>query len=117
MPVEDGKVGIDKTCSDQHFEFSVEEGKGRRSGSGGVGAITVFDDGLEENFNFSDDFLTALSWDMGEREMVVCFDGRARWLKNPAAVAAQVSIVPSTMLSPLIGLEGNKPPYAPSPLY
>ena len=63
MPVEDGEVGIDKTCTSDIniFEISVGEGEGRHTrGSGGVGVITVFDGALEENFNFSGDFLTAL---------------------------------------------------------
>ena len=48
MLVEDGKVGSDKTCSDINvFEFSVGEGEGGRSGSGGVGVVMVFDNALE----------------------------------------------------------------------
>jgi nanoRNase/pAp phosphatase (c-di-AMP/oligoRNAs hydrolase) len=74
MPVKDGKVGIDKTCSNFNvFELSFREGEGGHSG--GVAAVTVFEDAFEENFNFSDDFLTALRWDMGERGAVVCLNG------------------------------------------
>ena len=72
MPVEDGKVGRDKMCGDINvFEFSVREGEGRRSGSGGVDAATVFDDAFEENFNSSDDLLMALRWGQTSALMAV----------------------------------------------
>ena len=44
MPVEDGKVGSDKTCDINVIEFLVGEGKGGSSGR----AVTVFDDALGE---------------------------------------------------------------------
>ena len=82
MPVEHGKVGSDKSCSDNNvFEFSVGEEEGGTSSSG-VGVVTFFDNALEGSFNFSDDLLTALRWDMGERGAVVCSDDRARRLRN-----------------------------------
>ena len=76
MPVEDGEVGIDKTCTTSDiniFEISVGEG---------VGVITISTARWKRTFNFPGDFLTALRWDMGEREVVVRFDGRTRWLRN-----------------------------------
>lgn len=57
MFVENRKVGSDETCGDVNvLEFSVGEREGERGSGRGVGAVTVFDDALEENFNFSDDF-------------------------------------------------------------
>ena len=67
MLVEDGKVGIDKTCGDINvFEFSVEKGR-EVPVAVGLGWSRFFDNALEGSFNFSDDLLTALRWDMGER--------------------------------------------------
>ena len=76
MLVEDGKVGSDKKCSDINvIEFLVREGEG-------VAVELLRSSTMRwESFNFSNNFLTALRWDMGEGGSVICFDSLARRLR------------------------------------